>query len=96
MRSLLSLFTRAALIISFTAGLAFAGTTLDVRVDGMSCGACAAKLKTQVTAIEGVEACNVSVEQGTAKVVVADGADLMAVASKLEGAIAAAGLTLGK
>lgn len=96
MRSMISLFTRALMIVGFMAGLAHAGTTLDVKVDGMSCAACAVKLKNQVTAISGVESCDVSVEQGVAKVTVADGADVLAVAGKLEGAITAAGLSLAK
>ena len=96
MRSMISLFSRALMIAGFMIGLAHAGTTLDVKVDGMSCAACAAKLTSQVTAISGVESCDVSVEQGVAKVTIADGADVLVVAGKLEGAIAAAGLTLAK
>ena len=96
MRSLITLFSRALLVVGFAAGLAHAGQTLDVKVDGMSCAACASKLKTQVTAIDGVEDCDVSVAQGTAKVVVADDADLLAVAGQLEGAVNAAGLSLAR
>ena len=58
--SMFSFFKRAVqslIIVASLAvgGAAVAGQTLDLKVDGMACGACAAKLKRQITSINGVE-----------------------------------------
>jgi len=41
-------------------------------VEGMSCGHCVNAVKTAAKSIEGVESCEVDLEQGTAKVIFAD------------------------
>ena len=96
MRTLISFISRAALALTLTIGLAHAGTPLSVKVTGMASPSSAAKLKQKVSNIRGVERCDVNVEQGTARVVVADGADVLAVAGQLEGAVNAAGLALAR
>ena len=96
MRTFISIISRAAFARSGGLGCAHAGTPLDVKVQGMNNASSAAKLKNEVFNIRGVERCDVNIERGTARVVVSANADLLKVATKLEDAVNAAGLSLAR
>ena len=69
---------------------ATAGDTLDFRVEGMTCGSCAARVERTLSRHEAVTGAEVNFAQGTARVQVGEGADV----EELRAAVERAGYAL--
>lgn len=68
----MKLFTSLFLLLLFTASAFAKDVKTDIKVSGMTCGACAVSVQSALTKVKGVKSADVSNDKGLATVVYDD------------------------